>query len=60
LKLSAKDNRLSKGAGCLNTFCSFPNGNKRLLSQSDCSVSRPKRGGAETNTIDNYANNTPN
>ena len=40
IKLTAKENRLTKRSGCLNTFCFFPDRNKRLPSESPCSVSR--------------------
>ena len=41
IKLTAKENRLSKRSGRLNTFCFFPDHNKRLPSESLCSISRP-------------------
>ena len=41
IKLTAKENRLSKRSGRLNTFCFFPDYNKRLPSESPRSVSRP-------------------
>jgi len=41
IKLTAKENILTKRSGCLNTSCFFPDRNKRLPSESFCSVSRP-------------------
>jgi len=41
IKLTAKENRLSKRSGRLNTSCFFLDRNKRLPSESSCSVSRP-------------------
>jgi len=41
IKLTAKENRLSKRSGRLNTSCFFPDHNKRLPSESLCSISRP-------------------
>jgi len=58
IKLTAKENRLTKRSGCLNTFCFFPDHYKRLLSESSCSISRPCLQARRDMTTNRMSSNT--